>query len=253
MEDGLYEVLNLPKDASVADIKRAYYREAKIAHPDKHPGDATVLERFQQVADAYQTLADPVRRQQYDLRGLAGLALLSTNATRLFGPPPWRVLLGRTDHWMWAPDQKDYLIRLIASSIPNGIAGVTMRTVHDAYEEANRTRVAVLIDRVSEEQAKDTVAEIEEYGLAVKAEPVEGELSNERETPLQHFRRIQRELGEASESLRRAAVEMSPEEVTAACEEDSDFERWTQTVRALRSELRAAAKGLEEFKLSQVS
>lgn len=246
----LYEILKIEKDASVADIKKAYYREAKEAHPDKWQGREDMQERFQSVAEAYQTLADPVRRQQYDLKGLAGLAYLSTNATRLFGPPPWRVLLGRTDHWMWAKEQKTYFVRLLASSIPNGIAGVTMQTIQEAYEEAYETRVAVLLDRVSEEQAKDTVNEVEEYGIAVKAEPIEGERTNEKESPLEYFRRIQRELGEASEALRVAAIDLKADEEEDS--EDTDFESWINMVRSLRSELRAAAKGLEEFKLSQV-
>lgn len=248
----LYKVLDIPKDATVADIKKAYYREAKLAHPDKWNGDAAMQQRFQSVAEAYQTLADPVRRQKYDLQGLIGLAYLRTNATRLFGPPPWRVLIGRTDHWMWEPDQKQYMIGLIASSIPNGIAGVTMQTILAAYEEAVSTRVAVLLDRVSEQQAKDTVAEIEEFGLAVKAEPIEGERSNEKETPLQYFRRIQRELGEASEALRQAATKAEVSDAKGASKDDEDFEKWVEMVRGLRSELRAAAKGFEEFKLRQV-
>lgn len=248
----LYEVLDLPKDAGVADIKKAYYREAKHAHPDKWPGDEEMRQRFQTVAEAYQTLADPVRRQHYDLRGLAGLAYLDTNATRLFGPPPWRVLIGRTDHWMWESEQNTYFLGLIASSIPNGIAGVTLNTIKEAVEEARNTRVAVLLDRVSEEQAKDTVLEIEEYGIAVKAEPIEGERSNEKESPLQHFRRIQRELGEASESLRSAAIDLEASKEDEEDGMDSEFEKWIGMVRSLRSELRAAARGLEEFKLSQV-
>jgi len=248
----LYDVLKLSKEASVAEIKKAYYREAKEAHPDKWQGDAVMQERFQAVAEAYQTLADPVRRQQYDLRGLAGLAYLKTNATRLFGPPPWRVLIGRTDHWVWAPDQKEYCIKLIASSIPNGIAGVTVQTITAAYEEAFETRVAVLLERVSEEQAKDTVEEIEEYGLAVKAEPIEGERSNEKESPILYFRRIQREIGVAAESLREAAVTLDKDTVNSEEESNAEFEKWVDMVRGLRSELRAAAKGWEEFKLSQV-
>eukprot|EP00913_Durusdinium_trenchii_P018439 g17322.t1 len=100
----LYDVLGVGKDATVADIKKAYYRNARDCHPDKHPGNEVMRAKFQEVADAYATLADPVRRQKYDLQGLAGLAFFSNNATRLFGPPPWRVLIGRTDHWLWTED-----------------------------------------------------------------------------------------------------------------------------------------------------
>lgn len=241
----LYDVLGIDHEASVADIKKAYYRRARDCHPDKFPGDEGMRETFQQVADAYATLADPLRRQQYDLRGLAGLAYFSANATRLFGPPPWRVLIGRTDHWLWTEEKSEYLVNLLVSCIPDGISGVTVKTIQAAHEEAFNTWVGTLLDRVSEEQAKDTVEHLEEFGLAVKAEPIEGERTNEQETPVQHFRRIQRDLGEASESLRRAALELKPENA-ASGKDDEEFEKWVDLIRGLRGELRAAAAELQE-------
>jgi hypothetical protein len=246
----LYEVLGVEKSADVGDIKKAYYRAARDCHPDKFPGDEEMRSKFQEVAEAYQTLADPVRRTKYDLGGLAALGYLKTNATRLFGPPPWRVLIGRTDHWMWEPEKRDYTVSVIAGAIPNGIAGITVKKVVAALEEAYQTRVATLLDRVSEEQAKDTVLEIEEFGLAVKAEPIEDEREGERESPLMYFRRMQRELGMASESLRSAAIEV-PLDFVQSENPDEDFDKWVETVKSLRSELRAAAKQLEEFKLKQ--
>jgi len=246
----LYDVLGITKEASVAEIKKAYYRNARDSHPDKFPGNEQMRERFQEVADAYATLADPMKRQKYDLQGLAGLAFFRSNATRLFGPPPWRVLIGRTDHWLWEEDRADYMVGLLASAIPNGIAGVTVKGVQAAYKEAYDTRVATLLERCSEEQARDTVDQLEEFGLAVKAEPIEGERSNEQESPIQHFRRIQRDLGEASEHLRKAAVDFQAEELHK--DDDAEFDRWVGMCRHLRSELRAAAKGLEEHKERQM-
>lgn len=250
-ETRLYDVLGISKDASVSEIKKAYYKEAKEAHPDKHPGDDDMLERFQEVADAYQTLADPVRRQKYDLQGLAGLAFMETNATRLFGPPPWRVLIGKTVHWLWEEGKEESMLGLLVASIPNGIAGVTIKTLTGAYHEAMETDVAVLLERVSENQAKDTVEALEEYGIAVKAEPLEGEREKEQESPLMYFRRIQRELGEVSEQLRQAAINMDPRSMDLSGDDDEEFNTAIDTVRSLRSELRAAAKELEEFKLEK--
>jgi len=255
VETRLYDILGVSKDATVSEIKKAYYREAKVSHPDLSPGDEEMFNRFQEVAQAYQTLADPAQRQQYDLQGLAGLAYFQTNATRLFGPPPWQVLIGKTDHWLWAPESRENMIKLLGSAIPNGIAGVTLKTIAASYEEARDERVAILLERVSEEQAKDTVQELEEYGLAVKAEPLEGERSNEKESPIMYFRRIQRELGDAAENLRMAAIEFSPDKMehTKSPEAyDADLLKWVDMVKGLRSELRAAAQELEEFKLSQV-
>lgn len=250
----LYDVLGVSSASTVSEIKRAYYREARTAHPDMHPGDEAMQQRFQEVAEAYATLADPVRRQHYDLQGLAALGYMKANATKLFGPPPWRVLIGRTDHWLWEDHEMEHMVGLMVTAIPDGIAGVTVKTIRAAYEEAYNTRVAVLLERVSEQQAVDTVDALEEYGLAVKAEPIEAERSNEKETPTEHFRRIQRELGDASESLRKAAIELQQEDVHQVQKgEDTEFERWIALVRSLRSELRAAAMGVAELKLQKVA
>lgn len=61
-----YEVLGVARDASQDDIKRAYRRLAKELHPDTHPGDKAVEERFKQVSAAYAMLSDPQMRARYD-------------------------------------------------------------------------------------------------------------------------------------------------------------------------------------------
>lgn len=62
----LYIVLGLGRDASLEDIKRAYRRLARRYHPDINPGDRKAAAQFRQIADAYETLSDPARRQRYD-------------------------------------------------------------------------------------------------------------------------------------------------------------------------------------------
>lgn len=65
-----YEVLNIPKTATDKEIKSAYFRQAKLHHPDLNPGDAKAAQRFRECADAYQLLSDPARRAQYDSSGV---------------------------------------------------------------------------------------------------------------------------------------------------------------------------------------
>jgi curved DNA-binding protein len=58
-----YDTLGVSRDASPDDIKRAYRQKASLYHPDKEGGSKT---KFQEVEEAYRTLSDPGKRQQYD-------------------------------------------------------------------------------------------------------------------------------------------------------------------------------------------
>jgi molecular chaperone DnaJ len=62
----LYIVLGVQREATAADIKRAYRRLARRFHPDINPGDREAATRFRQILDAYETLTDPDRRRRYD-------------------------------------------------------------------------------------------------------------------------------------------------------------------------------------------
>lgn len=63
-----YEVLDVPRDADAAEIKRAYKRKAREHHPDVS-ADPDAVERFKRVGEAYAVLSDPAKRQQYDRYG----------------------------------------------------------------------------------------------------------------------------------------------------------------------------------------
>lgn len=62
----LYIVLGVKREATPADIKRAYRRLARRFHPDINPGDREAASRFREILDAYETLIDPDRRRRYD-------------------------------------------------------------------------------------------------------------------------------------------------------------------------------------------
>lgn len=68
-----YEVLEIARDASPEEIKRAYRQMAMKYHPDKNPGDHEAEERFKEAAEAYEVLREPAKRQQYDRFGHDGL------------------------------------------------------------------------------------------------------------------------------------------------------------------------------------
>src|SRR5690348_6851915 len=67
-----YEVLGVARDASEADIKKAYRKLARQYHPDRNPGDKQAEARFKEVQEAYDVLGDKNKRTQYDRFGHAG-------------------------------------------------------------------------------------------------------------------------------------------------------------------------------------
>src|SRR2546423_7776253 len=68
-----YEVLGVSRDASEADIKKAYRKLARQYHPDRNPGDKTAEAHFKEVQEAYDILSDKAKREKYDRYGFAGV------------------------------------------------------------------------------------------------------------------------------------------------------------------------------------
>jgi molecular chaperone DnaJ len=68
-----YEVLELERTATEAEVKKAYRRLAMKFHPDRNPGDAGAEEAFKEAKEAYEVLSDPQKRAAYDQFGHAGL------------------------------------------------------------------------------------------------------------------------------------------------------------------------------------
>jgi hypothetical protein len=64
-----YVILGVDRTASAIDVKRAYRRLARKHHPDINPGDQEAEAFFRLVSEAYETLIDPDRRQEYDVHG----------------------------------------------------------------------------------------------------------------------------------------------------------------------------------------
>ena len=68
-----YEVLNVSKDATLTEIKKAYRKLALKYHPDKNPGDKEAEEKFKLINEAYAVLSDEEKRRIYDMYGKDGL------------------------------------------------------------------------------------------------------------------------------------------------------------------------------------
>jgi molecular chaperone DnaJ len=68
-----YQVLDVPRTASEADIKKAYRRLAMKFHPDRNPEDHEATDKFKEVKEAYEVLTDAQKRAAYDQFGHAGI------------------------------------------------------------------------------------------------------------------------------------------------------------------------------------
>ena len=76
----LYEVLEVDRQASPSELKKAYYRLAKKYHPDHNPGDKDAEEKFKEASNAYSVLSDEDQRQRYDRFGFDGIRSVNGQA-----------------------------------------------------------------------------------------------------------------------------------------------------------------------------
>ena len=72
-EQDYYTVLGVPRDATEADVKKAYRKLAMEYHPDRNNGEKAAEEKFKVLTEAYDVLRDPDKRAAYDRYGEAGL------------------------------------------------------------------------------------------------------------------------------------------------------------------------------------
>src|SRR4030095_4434316 len=88
-----YEALGVAREASPEEIKKAYRQLALKWHPDKNPGDPAAEKKFKDIAESFEVLSDPERRQLYDRHGHAGLQ------ARGFGQPGFSSVDDIFDHF----------------------------------------------------------------------------------------------------------------------------------------------------------
>jgi len=173
-EESLYDVLGVAPDAEVSEIKKAYRKAAKESHPDLAPPaerEAMRL-RFNAVNEAFRMLSDPMRRQAYDLRGLAGLAEFEFDGERIIMPPPWRVRVGHTGHHFWR--REEYFVGLLAETVDIPVSDIR-RAYAEATADPPGVGQAVLIEKCTERRANDIVDMLGEFGIVALAEEVEEE------------------------------------------------------------------------------
>ncbi len=68
-----YEILDVPKSATLEEIKKGYRKKALQYHPDRNPGDPEAEKKFKEISEAYEVLSDPKKREMYDRYGKEGM------------------------------------------------------------------------------------------------------------------------------------------------------------------------------------
>jgi DnaJ-class molecular chaperone len=68
MSANFYETLGVAETATKEEIKKAYRKLSLQWHPDKNNGSPEAITKFQAISEAYETLSDPSKKQQYDMQ-----------------------------------------------------------------------------------------------------------------------------------------------------------------------------------------
>ncbi|KAL1620524.1 hypothetical protein SLS56_009597 [Neofusicoccum ribis] len=72
---GFYDILGVDREASQADIRKAYRRIALLHHPDRNPDDQENADaRFKAINEAHETLTDDLQKKRYDIFGMQPLS-----------------------------------------------------------------------------------------------------------------------------------------------------------------------------------
>jgi DnaJ-class molecular chaperone len=79
-----YQIMGVPRAASVEEINKAHRQLARKYHPDLNPGDKEAETKFKEVQEAYEVLSDPAKRKRYDELGAYWKA-----GAEFHPPPEW--------------------------------------------------------------------------------------------------------------------------------------------------------------------
>ncbi|KAI3725611.1 hypothetical protein L1987_65402 [Smallanthus sonchifolius] len=65
-----YRILEVDYEATEEEIRSNFIRLALKWHPDKKKGEDSATSKFQEINEAYQVLSDPIRKEEYDRKGM---------------------------------------------------------------------------------------------------------------------------------------------------------------------------------------
>ena len=62
-----YDALEVPKTATIDEIKKSYRKLSLKYHPDRNPGQPEMVSKFQEIGEAYEVLGDEQKKEEYDM------------------------------------------------------------------------------------------------------------------------------------------------------------------------------------------
>jgi curved DNA-binding protein len=129
-----YKILGIQKNATEADIKKAYRKQARKYHPDLNPNDKTAEQKFKEINEANELLSNAENRKKYDAYGdnwKQGNAYSNAGQQRYQRPPGQGQSGGSNDN-----DFSDFFGSMFGGGSRGGRGGVKFKGA-DLYAELN--------------------------------------------------------------------------------------------------------------------
>jgi len=87
MAESFYNILGVPETASKDEIKKAYRGLSLKLHPDRNPNNLEAVSKFQKINEAYETLGDDQKRQEYDMMNKNPFLRMASHGTQNMDSP----------------------------------------------------------------------------------------------------------------------------------------------------------------------
>ena len=142
MAEDYYKTLGVNRDASQADIQKAYRDLARKYHPDLNPNDKKAKEKFQKVQTAFEVLNDPSKRELYDRYGSSFEAYAQGGGPRPQGRGGWQQTTGPMPGGFEDVDFSEFFGERFSGGDPSGGFGDIFGQFRRAAGRRGRGRAA---------------------------------------------------------------------------------------------------------------
>jgi len=134
-----YDLLGVSTNATAAEIKKSYYKKARVVHPDKNPDDPEAAAKFQQLGHAYNVLSNDQLRAAYDKNGKSSTTAEETDTTEMDAMVFFNVMFGSAlvepyIGELWVAQTADSMLK------DESMAGMTPEQ-YEAMDEEERNKI----------------------------------------------------------------------------------------------------------------